>query len=118
VLAPGHGHEHFSAHGDIEDRVGSCRLVIGTIVNYLSAAPSSFNPPLPFFLAKSGESRSGELGGKVSSRRILVIDDEVSIADSLVEILSSHGFDARAFYGGQGAVDFARKQCPDIVLSD
>jgi len=30
----------------------------------------------------------------------------------------SRGFDARPFYGGQGAIDFARKQCPDIVLSD
>ena len=90
----------------------------GTIVRDPSAAPSSFNPLQPSFHAKSGESRSAEPSDKVRSRRILVIDDEISIADSLVEILASHGFEARAFYAGEGAVDFARKQCPDIVLSD
>jgi len=47
-----------------------------------------------------------------------VIDDEASIADSLTEILNSQGFEARAFYRGQSAIDFARQNCPDIVLSD
>ena len=47
-----------------------------------------------------------------------MIDDEASIADSLVEILTSQGFEARAFYRGQSAIEFARKSCPDIVLSD
>lgn len=50
--------------------------------------------------------------------RILVIDDETAIADSLVEILSVSGFDASASYSGKSAIEQARQQCPYIVLSD
>ena len=52
------------------------------------------------------------------SKRILVIDDEVSIADSLTMILAGKGYDALAFYDGQAAIDYARTQCPDLVISD
>jgi len=34
------------------------------------------------------------------------------------EILRAHGFEASAFHAGQGAIDFVRQACPDIVLSD
>ena len=50
--------------------------------------------------------------------RILVIDDEASIADSLIEILTEHGCEAIAAYEGQAAIEFARQWCPDLVLSD
>ena len=72
----------------------------------------------PSFSAKAGQSRSESSKKGKTARRILVIDDEASIADSLVEILMSQGFEATAFYRGQSAIDFARKNCPDIVLSD
>jgi CheY-like chemotaxis protein len=55
---------------------------------------------------------------KTSVKQVLVIDDESSIADSLVLILKASGFDARAFYLGQSAIDFVRSHCPDVVLSD
>jgi CheY-like chemotaxis protein len=64
------------------------------------------------------ERRSESSRVKASSRRILVIDDEVSIADTLAEILRIAGYDAHPFYAGQPAIDFARQGCPDIVLSD
>jgi CheY-like chemotaxis protein len=51
-------------------------------------------------------------------KRVLVIDDEAFIADSLSEILNRSGFDAVAFYHGQKAIDAARQQCPDAVVSD
>lgn len=49
---------------------------------------------------------------------ILVVDDEINIADSLVEILMSHGYDALAFYEGRAAIDFAQRECPALVLAD
>src|SRR5262245_17386166 len=42
----------------------------------------------------------------------------MSIADTLAEILRGAGYDAVPFYAGQPAIDFARQDCPDIVLSD
>jgi CheY-like chemotaxis protein len=50
--------------------------------------------------------------------RILVVDDEALIADTIVQILSRNGFIAEAAYGGQEAVERARIHCPDLVLSD
>jgi len=62
--------------------------------------------------------QSEQLKVKEAQKRILVIDDEANIADSLTEILSDNGYDALAFYSGDAAVDSARTKCPDFVISD
>lgn len=50
--------------------------------------------------------------------RILIADDEKVIADSLVKILTNHGFEASAAYSGEDAVETAMRIKPDIVLTD
>ncbi len=50
--------------------------------------------------------------------RILVVDDESVIADTIVQILNRSGFVAEAAYNGREAVEAARKHCPELVLSD
>jgi DNA-binding NtrC family response regulator len=55
---------------------------------------------------------------QAARKRVLVIDDEPSIADSLTEILIGHGYDALAFHSGRTAIDSARDCCPDLVISD
>jgi CheY-like chemotaxis protein len=50
--------------------------------------------------------------------RILVVDDEVLIADTIVQILNRNGFIAEAAYGGAQAIEMARRACPELVLSD
>jgi CheY-like chemotaxis protein len=52
------------------------------------------------------------------TQRVLVIDDEADIADSLTDILILHGYDAVAFHDGLSAIESARHHCPDIVVSD
>ncbi len=54
----------------------------------------------------------------VTKPRILVVDDERRIADTLVIILNQNGFDASAVYTGTDAVDRARSSRPDLVISD
>jgi CheY-like chemotaxis protein len=77
-----------------------------------------FNDTRLFFSHPGDKEQSDSPECQRKSPSILVIDDEKSIADTLTEILSHSGFDAFPFYGGQSAIDFARKHCPDIVLSD
>jgi DNA-binding response OmpR family regulator len=48
-------------------------------------------------------------------RKILVIDDEVKIADIIAEYLSIKGFEVKKAYGGQEGLD-AIKQDPSIDL--
>jgi CheY-like chemotaxis protein len=50
--------------------------------------------------------------------RVLVVDDETLIADSVAEILNRNGYDATALYSGAAAVRSVEEQCPDIVVTD
>jgi len=50
--------------------------------------------------------------------KVLVVDDEHSIADTLTAILKLHGFDTATAYCGTTAVAAARLWNPDILLSD
>ncbi len=50
--------------------------------------------------------------------RVLVVDDEHVIADTLAMILNGAGFNASAVYTGTDAIDFARSTKPDLIISD
>ena len=50
--------------------------------------------------------------------RVLVVDNERMIADTLVLILTQNGYDATAAYSGEEAVQSAAAKQPHIVLSD
>lgn len=50
--------------------------------------------------------------------RILIADDEPTIADSLQMILSQDGFEVATAYDGETAVERARQFCPQILLCD
>jgi CheY-like chemotaxis protein len=50
--------------------------------------------------------------------RVLVVDDEQVIADTLAKILDLNGYDASAVYTGTAAVESARSIKPDLVISD
>ena len=49
---------------------------------------------------------------------VLVVDDEVVIADTLTTILAQHGMAAMAAYDGFGALEIARVIPPDLLLAD
>lgn len=53
-----------------------------------------------------------------SKPKVLVVDDERVIADTLAMILNQSGFDARAIYSGEGAVELASTFEPDMLISD
>src|SRR5208337_2243452 len=50
--------------------------------------------------------------------RILVVDDERVIADTLVTILNQSGFEALAVYSGEKAVELASTFAPDMLITD
>jgi CheY-like chemotaxis protein len=52
------------------------------------------------------------------AKRVFVVDDEANIADTLSLILRRVGFTVHTFYDGQAALEHARRETPDIVLSD
>ena len=50
--------------------------------------------------------------------RVLVVDDEHIIGDSLVAILRTHGFEAISVYSGYSAIETAIEWLPHVIISD
>ena len=50
--------------------------------------------------------------------RVLIVDDESVIADSLATIFRASGFEARSVYSGERAVELAPSFEPDVLISD
>lgn len=50
--------------------------------------------------------------------KVLVVDDERIIADSLAMILNQSGFEARAVYSGEKAVEQASAFEPQMLITD
>jgi CheY-like chemotaxis protein len=50
--------------------------------------------------------------------KVLVADDERVIADTLAMILNQSGFEARAVYSGEKALELAPAFEPDMLISD
>ena len=80
--------------------------------------------PILFFSATSNppSDAPGLVGDgsdqQAPSPRILVVDDEILIADTIVQILNRNGFIAEAAYSGSQAIELAKRYCPELVLSD
>jgi DNA-binding NtrC family response regulator len=53
-----------------------------------------------------------------AARRVLVLDDEQVIANTLALILNRSGFEARAVYTAEAAIQSAREISPDVLISD
>lgn len=65
---------------------------------------------------KAYDGRSSDEG---STRvKVIVVDDEPQIADTLVEILIGEGFEALPASTGDYAIELAQSFKPDVVISD
>jgi CheY-like chemotaxis protein len=53
-----------------------------------------------------------------TSRRVLILDDEQIIANTLALILNRNGFEAQAVYTAQDAINTAAQLSPDVLISD
>ncbi|MEQ1354011.1 MAG: response regulator [Candidatus Acidiferrum sp.] len=56
--------------------------------------------------------------GEAKKAKVIVIDDEPLIAETMVEILNHEGFEAVSASDGASAIELAKTLLPDIVLSD
>lgn len=53
-----------------------------------------------------------------SRKRILVVDDEVAITQTLQLLLAEDGIEVLAAYNGQEALELVRERHPHLVVSD
>ncbi|WP_115666542.1 hybrid sensor histidine kinase/response regulator [Cupriavidus taiwanensis] len=78
---------------------------------------STFTVILPRAAARAAEPAT-LARGKAPRRRVLVVDDNADSADSMAELLTLLGHEARAVHGGQQALSVAAAFRPDCVLLD
>lgn len=53
-----------------------------------------------------------------SRQKVLVVDDERTIADTLAEIFLQRGFDTRAAYSAEHALEIIARWPPDLAILD
>lgn len=56
--------------------------------------------------------------GSASSRRVLIVDDDIQIVDLLEELLEDEGYLVERAYDGVSALVAIERDPPDLVLSD
>lgn len=60
----------------------------------------------------------GSMAAAAGARKILVIDDEPTIADTLAVIFASSGYDSRAVYSAEQALEMLEEWHPDLAIID
>ncbi len=50
--------------------------------------------------------------------KVLIVDDEPRIVQSLADILRAEGYHVLPAYSAREALEFAAQSCPDILLTD
>lgn len=58
------------------------------------------------------------MAGLSGNRRILVVDDEPAIADTLALIFRSNGYEARTAYSAEQALELLEEWQPDLSIID
>jgi DNA-binding NtrC family response regulator len=51
-------------------------------------------------------------------KRVLIVDDEHTIADTLAIIFSSEGYETKAAYSAEAALSVVKDWCPDLAIID
>jgi CheY-like chemotaxis protein len=76
--------------------------------------PSNLERSSPTSKESSGQGLRSRRGG----RRILIVDDEANIADTLQLIFKMKRYDARVAYSAEGAIELIAEWRPDLAVLD
>ncbi len=105
TLVEMHGGSVQAASGG-NDLGSTFTVILPIATRLLPDPPTALAPPVA--AARAGSAR----------HRILVVDDNVDAAETMVTLLDLSGHEARAAFGGQEALDLALSFRPDVVFLD
>ncbi len=86
--------------------------MLAIIPGMLSSNDSGFGPVIPL----DDEQRAP--APQKALLKVLVVDDEKLIADTITEILKRNGFNAVGAYSGEQALQIVHRFSPDYLLAD
>lgn len=58
------------------------------------------------------------MSGRLGERRILIVEDEKVVADTLGQILAASGYEIRVVYAAEDAVELISTWRPDVAILD
>jgi len=58
------------------------------------------------------------MSGRAANRKILILDDEEAIADTLAVILRTRGYAVEVAYSAETAIEIVSKWAPDVAIID
>ena len=79
-------------------------------------SPSDFLPAAAEGSAEPAARHYSQKGQR--AMRVMVVDDEPIIADTMATILQKEGFESIAMYGGQAALEASALFQPDVLMTD
>ena len=100
-------------NGDLERAGQDCEASKSNFDSFLSD-PSNREP----VLAASQPSNATEMPIQKFSRRILIVDDEIAIADTLALIFRTQSYDVRVAYSAERAIEVIAECRPDLAIID
>ena len=99
-----------------------CWSLHGTCIPWSAGDCRALDGPPKYYRFSPGHAFQLKVGAKMASiakgTRVLIVDDEQVIADSLALILNKSGFEASAVYSGEKAVEMAEVMKPNVLISD
>ncbi|MFQ5494729.1 MAG: response regulator [Phycisphaerae bacterium] len=105
--------EDYIGHDDLRHRlrvISENAVRIRETINELTSG----RPGITGLAARRGRRRDPVLGGK----RVLVVDDEAMLRDTIRDVLSGQGCHVCTADDGSTAIDFIARQAFDLVVSD
>jgi PleD family two-component response regulator len=86
---------------------------------HLSSREDGYQPSgLDHLNGSSKDQQPGSESGDTNKVKVVVADDEQIIANTLALILNRSGFEARAVYSGEAAIEVLGSFEPDVLISD
>jgi len=58
------------------------------------------------------------MSGRTGGKRVLIVEDEKVVADTLGQILAANGYEIRVVYSGEDAVELISSWPPDVAILD
>jgi len=108
--------------GDAEDKVngdeGRARGPEQSDTTSQTHSDSTGSIPSNRERSSPNESSGQDLWSRRGGRRILIVDDEANIADTLQLIFKMKRYDARVAYSAEGAIELIAEWRPDLAVLD
>jgi CheY-like chemotaxis protein len=105
----------YAALSSTDNSLDSDEVVASALTRWGASEARNWPVPAAGEIDGPGPYRSGNGRNRAT---VMIVDDDVSIAEMLAELLRDEGYDTVIAHDGLAALAYARREPPDLILSD